>query len=78
MLAPLTDLVGECGETKTMKAKGTCKKPFYWSLVHQKAFDNVKATNVETVSKLLNRKDDGQSVRIEMINKAGEILRIII
>ena len=44
MLAPLTDLVGECGETKTTKAKGAHKKPFYWFLVYQKAFDNVKAT----------------------------------
>ncbi|MEO7979072.1 Do family serine endopeptidase [Flavobacterium sp.] len=40
--------------------------------------DNVKATNVETVSKLLSKKDEGQSVRIEMINKNGEIFRIII
>ncbi|MDQ5928709.1 MAG: hypothetical protein QG594_484 [Bacteroidota bacterium] len=42
------------------------------------SIDNIKATNVETVSKLLNKKDDGQSVRIEMINKNGEIFRIII
>jgi len=42
------------------------------------SIDNVKATNVETVSKLLNKKDEGQSVRIEMINKNGEIFRIII
>ncbi|MCD0467583.1 trypsin-like peptidase domain-containing protein [Flavobacterium sp. ENC] len=42
------------------------------------SIDNVKATNVETVSKLLKQKDEGQSVRIEMINKSGEILRIII
>jgi Do/DeqQ family serine protease len=42
------------------------------------SIDNIKATNVETVSKLLSKKDDGQSVRIEMINKNGEIFRIII
>ncbi|WP_417939954.1 trypsin-like peptidase domain-containing protein [Flavobacterium sp. RS13.1] len=42
------------------------------------SIDNIKATNVETVSKLLNKKDEGQSVRIEMINKNGEIFRIII
>ncbi|MRX41522.1 PDZ domain-containing protein [Flavobacterium sp. LC2016-23] len=42
------------------------------------SIDNVKATNVETVSKLLKQKDEGQSVRIEMINKNGEIFRIII
>jgi Do/DeqQ family serine protease len=42
------------------------------------SIDNIKATNVETVSKLLSKKDEGQSVRIEMINKNGEIFRIII
>lgn len=42
------------------------------------SIDNVKATNIESVSKLLNRKDEGQSIRLEMINKNGEILRIII
>ncbi|MEO8238915.1 MAG: trypsin-like peptidase domain-containing protein [Flavobacterium sp.] len=42
------------------------------------SIDNVKATNVETVSKLLKQKDEGQSIRLEMINKGGEILRIII
>ena len=40
--------------------------------------DNNKAINVETVSKLLNNKDENQSVRIELINKNGEIFRIII
>lgn len=42
------------------------------------SIDNIKATNVETVSKLLSKKDEGQSVRIEMINRNGEIFRIII
>jgi serine protease Do len=42
------------------------------------SIDNVKATNIETVSKLLSKKDEGQSVRIEMINNNGEIFRIII
>ncbi|MDX6183245.1 trypsin-like peptidase domain-containing protein [Flavobacterium sp. Fl-77] len=42
------------------------------------SIDNVKATNVESVSKLLKQKDEGQSVRIEMINRNGEIFRIII
>ena len=44
MLAPLTDLVGECGVTKSTKKKGTKKKAFYWDETHQKAFDNIKAT----------------------------------
>ncbi len=43
MLAPLTDLVGECGETKTAKMNKTKKKPRRWDLIHQQAFDNVKA-----------------------------------
>lgn len=42
------------------------------------SIDNTKATDVETVSKLINKKDENQSVRIEMVNKKGEIIRIII
>jgi hypothetical protein len=44
MLAPLTSLVGECGQTKTTKAKGTKKVPWHWDEVHQRAFNHVKAT----------------------------------
>ena len=44
MLAPLTDLVGECGQTKTTKAKGTKKASWHWDEIHQKAFDLVKTT----------------------------------
>ncbi len=44
MLAPLTSLVGECGQTKVSKAKGTNKVPWYWTEVHQKAFNDVKTT----------------------------------
>ncbi len=49
MLAPLTSLVGECGQTKTTKAKGTKKVPWHWDAVHQRAFDHVKATNAKDV-----------------------------
>ena len=35
MLAPLTNLVGECGHTKTSKASKTKKKPWHWDEVHQ-------------------------------------------
>ncbi len=44
MLAPLTDLVGECGETKTTKKNKAKKKTWQWESIHQHAFDNVKAT----------------------------------
>jgi hypothetical protein len=43
MLVPLTDLVGECGETKTTRMNKTQKKPWWWDPIHQQAFDNVKA-----------------------------------
>ena len=49
MLAPLTSLVGECGQTKVSKAKGTKKVPWHWDEVHQKAFDHVKATITKEV-----------------------------
>jgi len=44
MLAPLTDLVGECGQTKVTKAKGTKEAPWHWDENHQQAFNLVKAT----------------------------------
>jgi Do/DeqQ family serine protease len=40
--------------------------------------DGAKAIDVETVSKLANDKDENQGVSIEMINKMGQIIRIII
>jgi hypothetical protein len=49
MLAPLTSLVGECGQTKITKSKGTKKVPWYWAEVHQKAFDDVKTTIAKEV-----------------------------
>ena len=49
MLAPLSDLVGECGETKTTKKNKTKKSPWRWDPIHQKAFDNVKATIAKKV-----------------------------
>jgi hypothetical protein len=49
ILAPLTSLVGECGQTKTTKAKGTKKVPWHWDEVHERAFDHVKATIAKDV-----------------------------
>ncbi len=43
ILAPLTDLVGECREMKTTKKNKTKNKPLWWDPIHQQAFDNVKA-----------------------------------
>jgi hypothetical protein len=49
MLTPLTSLVGECGQTKTTKAKETKKIPWHWDEVHQRAFNHVKATIAKDV-----------------------------
>ena len=49
MLAPLTNLVGECGTTKVQRANGIKKKPWHWDEIHQKAFDQVKATICQDV-----------------------------
>jgi serine protease Do len=42
------------------------------------SIDNVKIKDIESASKLLNNKAENQSVQMEMINKRGEIIRIII
>jgi hypothetical protein len=49
MLAPFTLLVGECGQTKTTKAKGTKKVPWHWDEVHQRAFNHIKAAITKDV-----------------------------
>ena len=42
-------MVGECGHTKVTKAKRTKKSAWHWDAVHQKAFDDVKATMAKEV-----------------------------
>ena len=49
MLAPLSDLVKECGQRKVAKAKGTKKAPWHWDENHQRAFDLVKVTICQDV-----------------------------
>jgi hypothetical protein len=44
MPAPLTSLVGECGQTNVTKAKGTKEVPWHWDEVHQRSFNHIKAT----------------------------------
>ncbi len=55
MLTPLTSLVGECGQTKTTKAKGTKKVPWHWDEVHQRALNHVKATIAKDVVLAISR-----------------------
>jgi hypothetical protein len=50
MLAPLVNLVGECGHTKITKANKTKKRPWHWDAVHLKAFNNIKATITRDVT----------------------------
>ena len=49
MLAPLTNLVGECGTTKVTRSNGTKKAPWHWDEIYQSAFDQVKATICQDV-----------------------------
>ena len=49
MLAPLSDLVAECGSSKTQCKTGKKKKPWHWDKEHQKAFDDTKEVIVRDV-----------------------------
>jgi Na+/phosphate symporter len=55
-------------------------KPYYDQLKGNiiLSVDNVKANDVETISRFLNRKEENQSVSIQMINRMGQIIQIII
>jgi len=55
-------------------------KPYYDELKGTiiLSIDNVKATDVEAASRILDKKDENQSVSIELINKLGQRVRIII
>jgi hypothetical protein len=49
MLAPLTDLVGKCRETKDTKKNGIKNNKWRWEYLHQQVFDSVKATIAKEV-----------------------------
>lgn len=55
-------------------------KPYYDELKGTiiLSIDNMKTSDVETTSRILEKKDENQSVSIEMINKMGQRIRIII
>ncbi|MGV9004850.1 S1C family serine protease [Flavobacterium sp.] len=40
--------------------------------------DNIKATDVESISTYLNKKDETKSANIKMIDKSGQIIQVII
>ncbi len=46
LVAPLTELVGECGATKVTRKNGTKKKYWYWDQTHQDSFGQIKETIV--------------------------------
>jgi hypothetical protein len=75
MLAPLTSLVGECSQNKVIKAKGTKKVPWHWEEIHQRAFNNVKATIAKDVvlaypdySKIFEIYTDASSKQLGAVN----------
>ena len=49
LLAPLTDLVGECGHTKATRKNKTKKKKWYWYVCHLEAFDKIKEQSAQEV-----------------------------
>jgi hypothetical protein len=62
MLAPPSNLVGECGETKTTNKNKTKKKPWQqWDPKYQQVFENVKATIAKEV--VLASPDFSKSLR---------------
>ncbi len=69
ILAPLTSLVGECGQTKVTRAKRTKKVPWHWDEVHQRAFNHVKATIAREV--VLAYPDYAKSLRFTLMLQAN-------
>jgi hypothetical protein len=69
MLAPLTSLVEECGQTKSTKAKGTKHIPWHWDEVYKRAFDHIKATIAKEV--VLVYPDYSKSLRFTLMPPAN-------
>ena len=42
------------------------------------SIDNVKATDIETVSRIMANKNDNQSVQVEMVTSGGQVIRLIL
>ncbi len=42
------------------------------------SIDNAKATDIETVSRIMSNKNDNQSIQIEMVTSSGQVIRLII
>ncbi len=42
VLAPLTNLVGECGHTKATRKNKTKNKKWYWDACYQESFDKIE------------------------------------
>lgn len=42
------------------------------------SIDNVKATDVEAVNRIMSNKNDSQSIQIQMVTNTGQIIRVII
>eukprot|EP00956_Cyclotella_meneghiniana_P038967 scaffold163527_cov46-Cyclotella_meneghiniana.AAC.1 len=75
MLAPLTDLVGECGYSKSDRRMGKKKVPWHWDEVHQIAFDNVKAAIAKDVA--LGYPDFSKEFEIYTDDSASQIGAVI-
>jgi hypothetical protein len=78
MLAPLTNLVGECRETKTTKKNKTKKKSWQWESIHQQAFDNIKVTIAKEVvlaypdfTKLFEINTDASTMQLGLVITQG-------
>ena len=78
MLAPLTSLVRECGQTKVTREKGTKKAPWHWDKGHQEAFDLVKTTIAKDVvlaypdfSKVFEIYTDASSKQLDSVITQG-------